>query len=120
MIPVEFSHFEHFDADEHENNEADNLLNHLQFNQAKRSSVDFRTDPVCWNHGGIFKQRHAPTRQDNEDQRPILDNAHIRQLQIAVPRKGHKDVRNNQKQNCINASHIFKNLLQKYEFFLNF
>ena len=42
MIPVKFTHFEHFYADNHENNEADNLLNHFQFNQTKRSSVDFR------------------------------------------------------------------------------
>ena len=60
MIPVEFTHFENFDADKHENYEADDLLNHLELHQIERATVDHRADPVGRNQCRILKQRHAP------------------------------------------------------------
>ena len=115
MIPMEFAHFEHLNADNHENNEAHDFLNHFKLHRVERASVDHRTYSVCGNHGGVFKQRNAPTCQDNENQRPILDNTHILQLQIAIPCECHEDIRYNQKQNCINASHFLKIFRQNYK-----
>ena len=62
MVPVKFSHFKHFDADNHKDNKTNSFLNDLQLHESKRSAMHNGTNSICWNHEWILKKRDTPAR----------------------------------------------------------
>ena len=106
VVPAEFAHLKHFYGDYHKNDEAYNLLNHFELHKVKRTACNLGADAVGRDHHEIFEQRHTPACQNYENQRPILDDSHVRKFQIAIPRQRHENVGDNQKQNSVNSLHL--------------
>lgn len=79
-----------------EDTDGNHLLQHLQLHQGERAAHDLRTDAVGWDHERILQQGNAPAEEDDKDQRPIRRDLHLLQLQITIPREGHKNVRHHQ------------------------
>ena len=79
--------------EDHKNHQRDDLLDHFQLHQIKRSSVSDETHPVGGNLETILKESDAPRKQDHEDQRGrIGDESRLLQLEMTVPRQRHEDV----------------------------
>ena len=85
MIPVQLiAEVVHRENAKH--GQRDHFLDHLQLIRC----VDLRPHPVSRNLKAVFERSDKPAHQDHFPQRYFLE------LEVTVPRKGHKHVRSNQ------------------------
>ena len=92
MVPLQALASEENGRKECEDDERDNLLHHLELHQREGASVACETYSVGGNLAGVLGQRNAPREYDDEPQWPRRDEFHLLQLQVAIPREGHKYV----------------------------
>ena len=59
---------------------------------------------VCRNLEEIFEQGNPPADEDDADKAKVLKPVHLFELQMAVPRKGHKRIGKDEKQYRINST----------------
>ena len=72
-------------------------LDHFQLNQVKRAAVITESHPVCRNLETILEESQKPAKQDNADQRQMLEPTELLfHLQMPVPGTRHKDIGHNQ------------------------
>jgi hypothetical protein len=83
------------EKDHHEQGEyrqGNDFLNHFQLPQIKWTAVFVETDPVCRNLERVFKERYAPTNQNDTHQAQVIEPIHFLEFQMSIPGKGHEAV----------------------------
>ena len=75
-------------------------MNDLQLHQAERTAIDAAADAVCGNHKAVFKEGKAPRSENHKNQRPVGADVHFFEFEVAVPGGGHKDVTDDQENDC--------------------
>ena len=88
-----------------ENGEREELLDDLELPQVERAAVVDEADAVGRHHEAVLYQRDAPAEKNDQRQREFAEPCRALQLQMAVPRERHEDVRTNQQQKCIDSFH---------------
>ena len=83
-----------------------NLLHHFELHQREWASVTRKPYSVGGYLARIFSQSDAPREYYDEPQGPRRYEFHLLQLQVAVPRKCHKDVRYDEQQYSIKYLHL--------------
>ena len=92
MVPPQL-HVEGDRGENDKNHQRDDLLDHLELHQVKRSSVSDKSHPVGGHLKTVLKESDAPRKQDHEDQRGrIGDESRLLQFEMTVPRQRHEDV----------------------------
>ena len=92
MVPMEgFALKQHRDHDG-EDEQGDDLLNHLQLDEREGTSIVNKTDAIRRHLADILKESDTPREGDNGNQGPILAYPCFAQLQVTIPRKGHKNI----------------------------
>ncbi len=76
MIDSENFCFEHHQSKNCKNNQSNDLLNHLQLNQRKRTSVFFISNSICRHLKSIFKERNAQLIKMMEIKPSLLNHFH--------------------------------------------
>ncbi len=99
MIETEPDILEKHDGKNYKDDERNDFLKHLQLKQAERAAISFKANPVRRHLKHIFKQRKAPTDQNNCENSCFLQPTHFPELQMSIPRQGHENIGNNQKKN---------------------
>ena len=94
VVPMQVLALEHEGDHYREDGKRDDFLHDLQLEERERTAVDGRAHAVGWHHEEILYQRHAPRGQNDEYQRPVRDDVHLLQLQVAIPRQRHENVGN--------------------------
>ena len=92
MIPVQRLALEKDHREDGEDNERNHLLYHLQLHEAEGAAVLTESQPVGRNLAAILQQGNTPTEQNDPVERPVADNLHLLQLQVAIPGQRHKNV----------------------------
>lgn len=92
MVPMEgFALKQHRD-NYGEDEQGDDLLNDLQLNERKGTSIIDKTNTISGHLAHVFKEGNPPRKGDNGNQGPILAYPCFAQLQVTIPRKGHKNI----------------------------
>ena len=92
VVPADGLAFEDGGYNDGEHYERDALLYDLELHEGEGSSGDLGADAVGRNHKGVFEEGHAPREDNNAYQRPVFDEVHLLQFEVAVPSKRHEDV----------------------------
>jgi len=93
MIPSQL-HMKRQSAKNEKHDQRDNLLNHLELHQRERTAVTLKTNTVGGYLQAVFEERDAPREEDHKNKRRgVGEEAGLLQLQMAVPRKRHEDIR---------------------------
>ena len=98
MVPVDGFALEDEGDDEGEDRQGDDLLDDLELHQGEGAAVDGGAHPVGRNHEDILEKSQAPGGEDNQDQRPVTADIHLRKLELSVPGERHENVRNDEQQ----------------------
>ena len=106
MVPVQSLASEEYGGEYGEDDERDNLLHHFELHQREWSSVAHKTYAVGGYLARVLGQGNAPRKEDDQIEWPRRDELHLLQLQVAVPREGHKDIRHNEQQNGVQCFHF--------------
>ena len=91
---------EYRDRNRCEHRKRNRFLDNLQLHQAEWPAVDAAPDIVCGNHETVLQERDAPRSENHENQRPVGADVHFFELEVAVPGCGHKDVTDDQENDC--------------------
>ena len=103
MVPMEsFALKQHRDHDG-EDEQGDDLLNHLQLDERKGTSIIDKTNAIGGHLAHVFKEGNPPRKGDNGNQGPVFTNARFAQLQVTVPSKGHKYIAQHEQKDGINT-----------------
>ena len=94
MVPLQRVALDEQHRKECEDNQRDNLLDDLQLPQRKRSTKLGATYAVGGNLEAVLKQCYTPAEQHDSNHTVALQ-ARL-EGDVAVPRKGHKDIRADQ------------------------
>lgn len=73
-----------------EDEQGDDLLNHLQLDERKGTTIVNKTNAIGGHLADVFKERNPPGEGDYSNQGPVFTYARFAQLQMAVPSNGHK------------------------------
>ena len=92
VVPLQGLALEEEGGKDCEDYQRDNLLHHFELHQRKWASVAHETYAVGGNLARILGKCDAPRKENHKPQRPRSDEFHLLQFQVAIPRKGHKDV----------------------------
>ena len=106
MVPLQRLTTEEDGRKERKDYKRYNLLHHFELHQREWASVTRKTYSVGGYLARIFGQGDAPREDDDEPQGPRRNEFHLLQLQVAVPRKGHKDVRYDEQQYSVKYLHL--------------
>lgn len=93
MVPAK-RHVKSYRRENDKHQQGQHFLDDLQLHQRERSSVAVKTDAVCRYLQAVFKERDAPRKEDDEDERSgVREETFVLQFQVSVPRKRHEDIR---------------------------
>ncbi len=77
--------------------EGDNLLNNLQLEEGEGAAIIDKAEAVGGHHSAILKQSDEPADKDNGKDGQCRElRTELLCLQVAIPRKGHKCITNQQ------------------------
>ena len=93
VVPADGLPFEDGGHNDREHKKGDALLYNLELHEGERPAGDLRSDAVGRNHEAVFQKRHTPREQDDGDERPVFDEVHLLEFEIAIPGKCHEDIR---------------------------
>lgn len=96
MVPVENFAFEEQGGEDCEDNQCDYLLDYFELHQTERAAVFHESHAVGGHLGAIFQEGDAPAEDDDAEQRPMAYHLGFLKLEMAIPGKRHKDVRDYQ------------------------
>lgn len=105
MIPRKVFTLEKYGDDDCEHNERDDFLNHLELDEAERTTVVEQSHAISGHLAHIFKERDTPREEYDHNERPVGADTVLLKLQMSVPRKRHKDVGTNEKKYGIKSLH---------------
>ena len=98
VVPVDGFALEDEGDDEGEDRQGDDLLNDFELHQGVGAAVDGGAHPVGRNHKDIFEKGQAPGGENDENQRPVPADIHLRKLELSVPGERHENVRDDEQQ----------------------
>ena len=100
MVPLQGFVVENGRCDDGEYRQGDGFLNDLELHEGERPSVNAATHGVGGNHEEIFDEGDTPGGENHQNQRPVGADVHFFELEVAVPGCGHKDVTDDQENDC--------------------
>ena len=107
MIPVQGLALEEDGGEDGEDDEGDDFLDDLELHEGERTAVAVKADAVGRNLAHVFKEGDAPAKGYHADEGKGIEPAEgLFHFQVAVPGKGHKDVRNDEETNGHECFHI--------------
>lgn len=104
VVPVELLSREEEHRHDGEDGQCDDLLDYLELKKGKGTAVLGVADLVGRNHEAILYQSNPPRDENDNIKWPVLRNTGSLQLQMTIPRDGHEDVGDDQKQNGYDRS----------------
>ena len=93
--PVETLSLKKYVGDECEDDEGNDFLNHLEFNERERSTIFYESDAIGWYHHAIFEESDSPTECDDANEGPRRADVHLLEFQMSIPCECHEDIRHN-------------------------
>jgi len=88
--------FEEYEHEDGEDGEREELLDDFELPEVEGAAIVDEPDAVGRYHETVLDQRDAPAEEDDQRQRQFAEPGSALQFEVAVPRKGHKDVGTNQ------------------------
>ena len=111
VVPLQCFAFEEHDGEEGEDGDGDDLLYHLELHESEGSAIAYESDAVGRYLAGIFEECQEPTDEDDDVEWCVVrDEFHLLQLEVAVPGKGHEDVRYDKQKDSSYSVHNVKKL----------
>lgn len=104
VVPMKLLSREKEHRHDGEDGQCDDLLDHLELKKGKGAVILGVAYLVGRNHEAILYQSNAPRDENDNIKWPVLGNTGGLQLQVAIPRDGHEDVGDDQKQNGYDRS----------------
>ena len=92
VVPADGLAFEDGGHDDGEDHQRDALLYDFELHEGEGTTGDLRANAVGGNHEGVLKEGHAPREDNDGNERPVFDDIHLLEFEIAVPCKGHEDI----------------------------
>lgn len=92
VVPLERLAFEEDSYQDSEDRKRDDFLDNFELHQVERSAVTIESDTVGGDLCAVFEKRHAPRKQDYQNQWPSGGNLHFLKFQMSVPGKCHKNI----------------------------
>ena len=105
VVPVELFALEEYGGEDGEDNQRDDFLDNLKLHEREGTAILLETDTVGRHLTGVLKERYRPGEEDDCIEWPMGGNLHLLQFQMPVPGKCHKDVGDNQQEDCIETFH---------------
>lgn len=103
MVPMEgFALKQHRD-NYGEDEQGDDLLNDLQLDERKGTSIIDKTNAISGHLAHVFEEGNPPRKGDNSNQGPVFTNARFAQLQVSVPSKGHKYIAQHEQKDGVDS-----------------
>lgn len=103
MVPMEGfalkQHRDHYSEDE----QRDDLLNDLQLDERKGTSIIDKTNAIGGHLANVLKEGNSPREGDNGNQGPVFTNARFAQFQMTVPSKGHKYIAQHEQEDRVDS-----------------
>lgn len=106
MVPVEGLALEDQNREQGEDGQGDYFLYYLELDEVEGAAVVHEAYAVGGDLEGILEEGDAPREEDDPDQRPVVDELHLLQLEVSVPCESHEYVGHHQQQYSIESSHI--------------
>ena len=107
MVPVQRLALKEYNGKNGKDNQRNNLLYNLQLHEAERAAVLAETQPVGRYLTAILKQCYSPTEQYHTIERPVADDLHLLQFQMAIPSQSHKNIGYDKQSYRIQSLHFF-------------
>lgn len=92
VVPADGLALEDRGHDDGEDGQRDGFLYNLQLHQREGAAGNLRPDAVGRYHEAVLKEGHAPRQGDDGYQRPVGDELHLLELEVAIPGECHEDV----------------------------
>lgn len=108
VVPVQRLALEEDGGEEGENHQRDDFLNDLELHQREGTAVFNEADAVGGHLKGILGQGNGPREKDDGVKRPVGNDLHLLQLQVAVPSERHEDVRHDEQEDGVECFHIYQ------------
>lgn len=107
MVPMQTLATEGNDGEECEDYKSNHFLHYLQLHECVGASIAIKTDAVSRYLKTVFEERKTPRNEDNNVKwRVALEDTHILEFQVAIPREGHKYVAHDEQHDGKNVLHI--------------
>lgn len=100
VVPLQSFVIEYRSGNDGEYCQGNGFLDDFQLHEGEWPSVDAASHGVGGNHEKVFDEGDAPRRENHQNQRPVGADVHFFELKVAVPGGGHKDVTDNQENDC--------------------
>ena len=100
MVPLKGFVVENGCCDDRKYRQGDGFLDDLELHEGERPSVNAAAYGICGNHEEVFDEGNTPRRENHQNQRPVGADVHFFEFEVAVPGGGHKDVTDNQENDC--------------------
>ena len=110
VVPMQVVALKHNVRDDGENGQRNTFLNDFQLHERERAAVVDEAETVGGHLAAIFEKGDGPREADDGNQRPVVADARLLQTKVAVPRKGHKNVAENEQDDGVESVH---NLFEK-------
>ena len=95
MVPVEALTLKEYIGDECKDDEGNDFLNHLEFNERERSAIIHESDAVGWYHHAILEEGDNPRENNDANEGPRRADVHLLEFQMSIPCECHEDIRHN-------------------------
>ena len=93
MVPLQRLPTEEDHREEREDRNRHHLLDYLELHQAEGTAVADVAVAIGRDLEGVLEESQAPAQQDHQIEWCVVgDDPHLLQLDVPVPREGHKDV----------------------------
>ena len=73
--------------------QGNDFLDYFELHQVERTAVSLEADAVGRYGETVLEKGDSPGKKDDENERPARGNAHFLQLEMAIPRERHENVR---------------------------
>lgn len=92
VVEAELLALEEDEREDGEDGEGDDLLNHLELDEAEGAVVAYIADAVGGDLAAILEKGNAPANEDDGQEGESTTPLCLRELQVPVPRQGHETV----------------------------
>lgn len=105
VVPFECLVFEEQGGEKGKDHQGNDFLQHFEFDQGEGTAVFAEADAVGGHLKKVFEQSNAPADEYNGYQAEVVEPLHFVEFEVAVPSKGHEDVRKNQQAYGVKSFH---------------
>ena len=105
MVPLQRLSLEKQMGNDAEDNERYDLLNNLQLHEREEAAIAFETNSIGRHLTAIFEESNGPREGNDANEWPVVANARLLQLKMAVPGKRHKYIAADEQQYGVEGVH---------------